>query len=70
MSRVGFELTILVFEREKTFHALHSAATMIDSSELYLKTSDVPGQYKIMEPVDGRNYLNPFSTMTRRYQLL
>jgi hypothetical protein len=29
MLRVGFEHTILVFEREKTFYALHSAAIVI-----------------------------------------
>jgi hypothetical protein len=29
MPRVGFELTIPVFKRAKTFHALHSAATVI-----------------------------------------
>jgi hypothetical protein len=29
MPRVGFELTILVFERAKTIHALERAATVI-----------------------------------------
>jgi hypothetical protein len=35
MSRVGFEPTIPVFEREKTIHALDRAATVIGSELLY-----------------------------------
>jgi hypothetical protein len=31
MSRVGFEPTILLFQRMKTFHALDRAATVIGS---------------------------------------
>jgi hypothetical protein len=30
MPRVGFEYTIQMFEREKTFSALHREATVID----------------------------------------
>jgi hypothetical protein len=35
MPRVGFESTIPVFEREKTFHALDRAATVISTSEAF-----------------------------------
>jgi hypothetical protein len=34
MSRVGFELMIRVFEREKTVHTLDRAATVIDFDQL------------------------------------
>jgi hypothetical protein len=34
MPRVGFELTIPVFEREKTFHAFDRAATTIGETTL------------------------------------
>jgi hypothetical protein len=40
MPRVGFELTILVFERTKTVHFLDRAATVIDFSQDTLKLNN------------------------------
>jgi hypothetical protein len=37
MPRVGFEPTIPVFERPKTFHALNGEATMIGNENLKFK---------------------------------
>jgi hypothetical protein len=40
MPRVGSELTIPVFERKKTFHALDLAATVIGINSNYLEKSE------------------------------
>jgi hypothetical protein len=36
MPRVGFEPTIVVFERAKTVHVLDRAATVIGEDDMYL----------------------------------
>jgi hypothetical protein len=41
MPRMGFELTVPVFERAKTFHAVDPAATVIDSLHNLLIQNDI-----------------------------
>jgi hypothetical protein len=51
MPRVGFEPTITVFERAKTFHALDGAATVIGLVYIknYKHTDSVKLWYYIMQ---------------------
>jgi hypothetical protein len=48
MSRVGFELTIPVFERAKTVHELYREATVIGTTAVYFSLNRTVAMFEIL----------------------
>jgi hypothetical protein len=58
MSQVGFETTIAVFERAKTFHALNRAATVLGSQNFQYLLKQVNGNKSVVIMSDSGEVAN------------